>query len=218
MTFQSTPRKGSDRTASRPLPRSSYFNPRSPWGERPDRAAIPATLARISIHVPRGGSDYFDILFMTQRVYFNPRSPWGERQRMCCDQSAHLLFQSTLPVGGATLQTRQQRRIGVISIHAPRGGSDLEVPGIGVNTGDFNPRSPWGERPACARAVCSTPYFNPRSPWGSDQSADCCVRGVCHFNPRSPWGSDLCSVPPGPGGWHFNPRSPWGSDPRASRS
>ncbi len=34
---------------------------------------------------------------------FNPRSPWGERQTSCWDDLSVLEFQSTLPVGGATL-------------------------------------------------------------------------------------------------------------------
>ena len=33
-----------------------------------------------------------------------------------------------------------------ISIHAPRGGSDAFSPAFGSFLGNFNPRSPWGER------------------------------------------------------------------------
>ena len=35
-----------------------------------------------------------------------------------------LLFQSTLPVGGATIELLQRQAFALISIHAPRGGSD----------------------------------------------------------------------------------------------
>ena len=36
-------------------------------------------------------------------MYFNPRSPWGERHsKDGCARYFSLLFQSTLPVGGAT--------------------------------------------------------------------------------------------------------------------
>ena len=38
-------------------------------------------------------------------------------------------------------------RLRAISIHAPRGGSDDDGLYKGVRTQDFNPRSPWGERP-----------------------------------------------------------------------
>ena len=35
--------------------------------------------------------------------YFNPRSPWGERQLGMTILTRRVLFQSTLPVGGATI-------------------------------------------------------------------------------------------------------------------
>ena len=80
-------------------------------------------------------------------------------------------FQSTLPVGEATPAARGLQGQGRISIHASRGGSDYDRPG-GANAGsefqstlpvgeatsisdnkayeisDFNPRFPWGKRPA----------------------------------------------------------------------
>ena len=85
----------------------------------------------------------------------------------------HLLteqFQSTLPVGGATPSSLLCFVLYHISIHAPRegsdlpilvnrrflikfqstlpvGGSDLTFAPSGVSPADFNPRSPWGERP-----------------------------------------------------------------------
>ena len=37
-------------------------------------------------------------------------------------------------------------RYGLISIHAPRGGSDLLLETFGYPPTYFNPRSPWGER------------------------------------------------------------------------
>ena len=76
-------------------------------------------------------------------------------------------FQSTLPVGGATASTELFSRASTISIHAPRGGSDLSAaPGPG-KAGYFNPRSPWGERRgAVLGADGPRKYFNPRSPWG----------------------------------------------------
>jgi len=55
---------------------------------------------------------------------FNPRSPWGERQ---LDKDVYwrmMRFQSTLPVGGATIRSKHTL----------------------WNQLYFNPRSPWGER------------------------------------------------------------------------
>ena len=78
----------------------------------------------ISIHAPRGGSD--NALRGLVRVLnnFNPRSPWGERPLASGILMMARLFQSTLPVGGATRKYHRQDRRGQISIHAPRGGSD----------------------------------------------------------------------------------------------
>ena len=56
-------------------------------------------------------------------------------------------FQSTLPVGGATWQMYHRTDYQTISIHAPRGGSDYFYVCTLFVAYDFNPRSPWGERP-----------------------------------------------------------------------
>ena len=55
---------------------------------------------------------------------FNPRSPYGQRPPVsvaCCPKP---IFQSTLPVRGATTASRSQYPPSFISIHAPRTGSD----------------------------------------------------------------------------------------------
>ena len=80
----------------------AYFNPRSPWGERPAGGGGADDTAGISIHAPRGGSDtqlFVTALFVRD---FNPRSPWGERRPEHWFNKKWVLFQSTLPVGGAT--------------------------------------------------------------------------------------------------------------------
>ena len=123
----------------------------------------------ISIHAPRGGSDLTLVSLLWEsrafqstlpvggatsgtifpRIHntdFNPRSPWGERPTSRHHVTPIVPFQSTLPVGGATLMFRLACLDPIISIHAPRGGSDqvrIEARDQGWN---FNPRSPWGER------------------------------------------------------------------------
>ncbi len=74
------PRGGSDLVFPASQIRKVYFNPRSPWGERPDDHKDHYTGRAISIHAPRGGSDLFEQGQVEARTYFNPRSPWGERQ------------------------------------------------------------------------------------------------------------------------------------------
>ena len=64
-------------------------------------------LLGISIHAPRGGSDKAVSVSLAIPPYFNPRSPWGERQLTGVKRSLDIIFQSTLPVGGATVSIRR---------------------------------------------------------------------------------------------------------------
>ena len=125
MIFQSTlPVGGATSRRRRSAGWASYFNPRSPWGERQYLHEHPSHTSSISIHAPRGGSDVSLLLLM----------------RMCRK------FQSTLPVGGATLVKHSLFTNVSISIHAPRGGSDASTRLTVSGVSHFNPRSPWGER------------------------------------------------------------------------
>ena len=119
------PRTGSDITASASPGRWSYFNPRSPHGERhvlhadgrsylrdfnprsphgerPRRPRRFSPPSRISIHAPRTGSDAMAAGPCESLRNFNPRSPHGERQP----------------------RMKTCRLDEIISIHAPRTGSD----------------------------------------------------------------------------------------------
>ena len=105
----------------------------------------------ISIHAPRGGSDPCVSKIPFVFFYFNPRSPWGERLDSIEADDEKFQFQSTLPVGGATPPSAPRpgtqsdfnprspwgerpgllcrfHRLIIISIHAPRGGSDRHSP------------------------------------------------------------------------------------------
>ena len=165
------PRVGSDFFSSRyNSSNSSYFNPRSPCGERQklsdcflwairisihaprvgsdnELAATFADGSMISIHAPRVGSDCQPRELLPVAGHFNPRSPCGERPVCNSLLEDNDVFQSTLPVWGATtgtgmrlsIQGRFQSTLPVwgatrrqlvevsahgISIHAPRVGSD----------------------------------------------------------------------------------------------
>ena len=76
----------------------------------------------------------------------------------------------------------------MISIHAPRTGSDSTRQSRGKRTINFNPRSPHGERRDVADAGDGGGYFNPRSPHGERQSRCTTPAGRLYFNPRSPHG------------------------------
>ena len=75
-------------------------------------------------------------------------------------------FQSTLPMRGATSLTGQPAGHRNISIHAPHAGSDHRR--VEQHTGEdyFNPRSPCGERPLHGSVAWCENNFNPRSPCG----------------------------------------------------
>ena len=168
-----------------------YFNPRSPYGERPAQPTSSRALWVFQSTLPLRGAT---------------------RQQAILAQNGE--FQSTLPLRGATLFNKVQRLLQKISIHAPLTGSDLGFDMYGFCFCDFNPRSPYGERQEYpytpplnvpfqstlplrgATGVLgfldiSSVYFNPRSPYG-ERPSDCrWRRGRSHFNPRSPSGERL---------------------------
>ena len=125
---------------------------------------------------------------------FNPRSPHGERpETRATNKSNAAGFQSTLPARGATTyRILRGDTAALISIHAPRTGSDPSASAfrelVQVN---FNPRSPHGERLIePKRHIACQRDFNPRSPHGERRLCRM-SRSTCqlvNFNPRSPHG------------------------------
>ena len=142
------PREGSDRGWPRPgwSPAQNFY-PRSPRGERQVGLSRAEVANIISIHAPREGSDvashppaswpphfyprsprgerrpesYLQLL----RVYFYPRSPRGERRcrrRVCHGDYGH--FYPRSPRGERPGASSPNKRREMISIHAPREGSD----------------------------------------------------------------------------------------------
>jgi len=192
----------------------------------------------ISIHAPRGGSDFSMPFSMTFPGYFNPRSPWGERLAQLEEQRLCKSFQSTLPVGGATIFKRVNALVRAISIHAPRGGSDAWPEATASRQSLFQSTLPVGGatlQAPWAEDIIDISIHAPRG--GSDGLEDTCwillyvisihaPRGgsdahkppfrppLPYFNPRSPWGERLLQLlmclPPRE---YFNPRSPWGERP-----
>ena len=98
------PHTGSDGTLTTGTAHTSYFNPRSPYGER--RGRDPGLTAH-------GG--------------FQSTLPiWGATGVLMPD-SGTISFQSTLPIRGATVSVQDGHDEARISIHAPHTGSDREV-------------------------------------------------------------------------------------------
>ena len=59
-------------------------------------------MVSISIHAPHAGSDLTSWAIWLRPINFNPRSPCGERRGDIQTASTALIFQSTLPMRGAT--------------------------------------------------------------------------------------------------------------------
>ena len=78
----------------------------------------------ISIHAPLTGSDHWAGFWSQIISDFNPRSPYGERPSRGGDCAILTLFQSTLPLRGATDDYCAGKGVQDISIHAPLTGSD----------------------------------------------------------------------------------------------
>ena len=152
----------------------TYFNPRSPCGERrqPDKGERPE----------------YD---------FNPRSPCGERLVQDLNFALEQLeFQSTLPVWGATHHDELVQTAVQISIHAPRVGSDgFLLPGS-IPQLHFNPRSPCGERRAARAGGVQQKHFNPRSPCGERPRTAADLPLTAAFQSTLPvWGATDGSLP-----------------------
>ena len=166
------PRVGSDCLAREAAEDCSYFNPRSPCGERP-------WLGR-QLHITITFQSTLPVWGATGKLPgtehpptdFNPRSPCGERRIFRNVLVLHEQFQSTLPVWGATSSAGCQRGLTYISIHAPRVGSDEGVIPTGQKFGIFQSTLPvWGATSSTVSA-CAQSWISIHAPRvGSDSGS-----------------------------------------------
>ena len=184
-----------------------------------DHAIVGRDLGRgISIHAPRMGSDAHTsessvkrALFQStlpgwgatrcpsawcpRRRYFNPRSPDGERPMRSGGHALTCLISIHAPRMGSDTRSPGSGRTSPISIHAPRMGSDPRLPG----------------RLGHARVIS---IHAPRM--GSDPLVLAQNAGVTQFQSTLPgWGATLASPSRTRRPFHFNPRSPDGERPRS---
>ena len=187
----------------------------------------------ISIHAPRVGSDSANSQGSRQPWNFNPRSPCGERRKILETIKDGKIFQSTLPVWGATIvgaTTAKQEtfqstlpvwgatrnfvcndHIRGISIHAPRVGSDMAHQLCFVHRGISIHAPRVGSDLVAVPHFLGVVTFQSTLPvWGATAPAQIADFNRNYFNPRSPCGERrgvfLISRPR----CHFNPRSPCG--------
>ena len=168
--------------------RTADFNPRSPWGERPAWVSSVGSFRPISIHAPRGGSDLgWSTLPELRRISIH--APRGGSDSSCLAHCSFIsVFQSTLPVGGATAIELEGFHDPVISIHAPRGGSDPRLPRIPTRQ-SISIHAPRGGSDNGFYRRCFRTGISIHAPRGG---SDVPYLSFCHlrrnFNPRSPWG------------------------------
>ena len=172
-------------------------------------------------------------------IDFNPRSPCGERLVLFLGRLGCGGFQSTLPVWGATVYTNSTQIYMIISIHAPRVGSDGANAGTRTQHSNFNPRSPCGERRNTNMYTAVAVNISIHAPRvgsdgtgsnrlsshdisihaprvGSDIRPPVWLSQMLNFNPRSPCGERLCGQYPIPEVYDISIHAPRvGSDHRA---
>ena len=141
------PRTGSDRTLYRYLMLSYIISIHAPrTGSDCQPFQTPPTHQRISIHAPRTGSDVVVDAFKPSRFLISIHAPrTGSDKARAQMVLEGYKFQSTLPARGATIR------------------ADM----VFYPDGNFNPRSPHGERHHGRRFFLPDGRnFNPRSPHG----------------------------------------------------
>ena len=145
--FQSTrPVWGATYADNTRLSTGSDFNPRAPCGARRFLPTTDLAASPISIHAPRVGRD--DV--------------------SCRRRKPQLLFQSTRPVWGATLEYFQQLARVSISIHAPRVGRDHSGFCIGKHIYRFQSTRPvWGATAEHAAYWVQCEFQSTRPVWGA---------------------------------------------------
>ena len=124
--FQSTlPARGATQISALTGIVQKDFNPRSPHGERRDVLATYWETLKISIHAPRTGSDHHAKCKYLDYADFNPRSPHGERPKRVHACSNLWYFNPRSPHGERPCARLLAAALLLISIHAPRTGSDI---------------------------------------------------------------------------------------------
>ena len=167
------------------------FNPRSPCGERHSPMITPPLPVSISIHAPRVGSDGDSAADDGGDQHFNPRSPCGERQRQLYRPTVPHEFQSTLPVWGATKPIRPDDSRPTFQSTLPVWGATRNLRRNGRRSGDFNPRSPCGERLILRITTQQTLIFQSTLPvWGATATASrAAVAGNAFQSTLPVWGA-----------------------------
>ena len=185
--FQSAlPLRGSDMTCPQSAFLLTHFNPRPPCGERQQRQCQ-LQLGDISIRAPLAGSDCPGWRRCSSSGYFNPRSPCGERHGARARPRARRLFQSALPLRGATGPRSLGKTYAIFQSALPLRGATSLVNGINDGLKEFQSALPLRGATAtfCSITLLSAKYcifkdrrrkFSRQIPQNSSEKRLCVVR------------------------------------------
>ncbi len=185
------------------------FNPHSPCGERPGLfnnilgtvlfqstlpmrgatfvfAALPRPDFDFNPHSPCGERLRERFRPVKAQKDFNPHSPCGERRKIETVAAKHIIFQSTLPMRGATGRSVcENGKHHDFNPHSPCGERLLFLLSLSCGN-NFNPHSPCGERPPRSPCRPSRSDFNPHSPCGERPRLHSCFSQSCRFQSTLP--------------------------------
>ena len=167
--------------------RSKNFNPHSPCGERRHQHLQRARTQDFNPHSPCGERPRSSS-YACRPIHFNPHSPCGERRTRFRGVREHGVFQSTLPLRGATSISRMEGSRSVFQSTLPLRGAtgrayvlpfynkfQSTLPLRGATIGGFEHFVP-------AEISIHTPLA------GSDNASSLNTFVICNFNPHSPCG------------------------------
>ena len=184
---------GSDPHTSFTVSMACLFQPTLPvWGATCKHAQLASLGHEFQPTLPVWGATAAVGRRRSRTSDFNPRSPYGERPLEISPFSMAVAFQPTLPVWGATpLQRHRLHTPRDISTHAPRMGSDRLSGALIPLAFNFNPRSPYGERPKPPNPSSSLSLFQPTLPvWGATPLRRLPYEWSSEFQPTLPvWGA-----------------------------
>ena len=144
----------------------------------------------ISIHAPRTGSDRRRLRSSTTRPHFNPRSPHGERHYKRTNGEGRCNFNPRSPHGERPTRMVRYCCAELISIHAPRTGSDCKSRSKRLSKRTFQSTLPArGATDPLTNVAISCGSISIHAPrTGSDRNTSHTISTQEHFNPRSPHG------------------------------
>ena len=120
----------------------------------------------ISTHAPHAESDTATITARATKAHFNPHLLCGRRRGKKYFSSPSVVFQSPPPMREATREPFGWRYGSEFQPTLPMRGATLTTSITRYRQGNFNPRSPCGERRIINPTIGDFVDFNPRSPCG----------------------------------------------------